>query len=115
MRSSLPLTVTFLSFALAVGCSDHPTGPAAPTQLKILVQPFFELVSQTPSPYALQVALQDEKGNTVTNSTAIVTIAIVPGTGAAGATLGGTVSVLKGEHGWRITVCTAYEERASRR
>jgi Rieske Fe-S protein len=41
---------------------------------------------------AVQVAVEDAQGNTVTSSTARVTLAISSGTGTAGAVLGGTRS-----------------------
>ena len=64
-------------------------GPAA--KLKFLVQPNAVAAGVAIAP-ALQVAVLDALGNTVGGAADTITLAITGGTGAAGATLGGTVS-----------------------
>ncbi|MCM3872571.1 MAG: LamG domain-containing protein, partial [Pyrinomonadaceae bacterium] len=62
---------------------------AAPTRLAFIVQPMNATSGQSISP-ALQVAIQDNAGNTVTNATDPVTIAL--GTNTGGSTLSGNVT-----------------------
>jgi hypothetical protein len=64
-------------------------GPAA--KLAFTVQPGSAAAGAVVSP-AVQVTVQDSYGNTVTNSTAVITLAITSGTGALGAVLSGTLS-----------------------
>ncbi len=71
--------------------------PAAASQLAFTVQPSNTTQNATITP-AVQVTVQDEFGNTVTGSTAAITLTITPGTGTLGATLsgGGPVSASGG-------------------
>lgn len=64
-------------------------GPAA--KLAFSVQPSTVMAGMVIAP-AVQVQVQDGIGQRINSSTATVTLAITPGTGAAGATLGGTLS-----------------------
>ncbi|HMA38930.1 MAG TPA: hypothetical protein VKP10_02570 [Gemmatimonadales bacterium] len=66
--------------------------PAALSQLAFTVDPSSATAGVAITP-AVKVAGQDVFGNTVTSFTGSVTIAITPGSGTAGATLSGTLSV----------------------
>lgn len=63
----------------------------AAAKLAFSVQPVNANVGSAISP-AVQLTVQDAAGNTVTTSTASVTVAIASGTGASGAILGGTTT-----------------------
>jgi len=65
--------------------------PGQATKLAFSVQPSAAVAGATLSP-AVQVAVQDAQGNTVTTSTASVTLGITSGTGTSGAVLGGTLT-----------------------
>jgi hypothetical protein len=67
------------------------TPPGAATKLAFTVQPSVGLVGSAISP-AVQVAVQDAQGTTVTSSTASITLAIASGTGTSDAVLGGTLT-----------------------
>lgn len=75
----------------STGRGSEPTGPWASTatRLAFTVQPSTGTVGATITP-AVQVTVQDARGNTVTSSTANITVAITSGTGTSGAVLGGT-------------------------
>jgi len=64
-------------------------GPAA--KLAFTVQPSAVVAGAAISP-AVQVTVQDAQGNTVTTSTASITLAITTGTGTTGGVLGGTLT-----------------------
>ena len=70
--------------------SSGPTAPPVPTQVVFTVQPSGTPGGQTFSP-AIQVAIQDASGNTVTTATNSVTLAI--GSNQSGGTLSGTTTV----------------------
>ncbi|HEU4994843.1 MAG TPA: hypothetical protein VFT29_08485 [Gemmatimonadaceae bacterium] len=73
---------TSAQFAVSVGLA---------AKLVFVAQPSATTTGVAVSP-AVQVAVQDALGNTVTGSTATINVAITSGTGAPGAVLGGTVS-----------------------
>jgi hypothetical protein len=70
------------------GCSE-PDPPADPAGLAITQQPSAVTAGQ---PFQVVVAIQDDQGATVANSTAPVTIALASWAGAGTRTLGGTVT-----------------------
>ncbi|MGH9262027.1 MAG: S8 family serine peptidase, partial [Acidimicrobiales bacterium] len=61
------------------------------TRLAFTVQPSTQQAGLTIAP-AIQVTVQDAQGNTVLTSSAPITVAITAGTGAPGASLGGTTT-----------------------
>jgi hypothetical protein len=66
--------------------------PAAAAKLAVTVQPASSTAGVAISP-SVQVSVQDALGNTVPSATTSITVAVTTGTGAAGATLGGTKTV----------------------
>lgn len=70
------------------GTSGNSSGAA---KLAFLNMPASVTAATTITP-AIQVAIQDASGIVVANSTVNVTIALTPGTGAAGAVLSGTLT-----------------------
>jgi hypothetical protein len=97
LTRALALTTILVS---ALSCDSYgsgsgtygtsPSGSGA-TKLAFAVQPSNVTAGAVITP-AVQVAIQNTNGVTVTSSTAAVTIEITPGTGTTGATLGGTVT-----------------------
>src|SRR5437867_2831283 len=84
---------TLLALAVGiVGCGGDkgPTQPAAPTKLVFTVQPT-NATAGVAIASAVQVAIQDASGNTVTSATAAVTVAL--GTNPGAGTLSGTLTV----------------------
>ena len=83
-----------LGVVALAGCSGSPSGPAtafgAAAKLTFVVQPSDAIVGAADTP-AVQVAIQDARGNTVTTATTSITLGIGtnPGTG----TLSGTTTV----------------------
>ncbi len=74
------------------GCSGSTSGPVQPTAAKLafIVQPSNAVAGVANTP-AVQVAVQDAQGNTVTTATTSITLAI--GTNPASGTLAGTKTV----------------------
>src|SRR5437667_9373 len=74
------------------GCSGSTSGPVQPTATKLafIVQPSNAVAGAASTP-AVQVAVQDAQGNTVTTATTSITVAI--GTNPANGTLAGTKTV----------------------
>lgn len=66
--------------------------PGTASRLSFTVEPTSALAGQAIAP-AVQVGVHDVFGNVVPTSTASVTVAILPGTGSAGAALSGTTTV----------------------
>lgn len=87
LRSTLALA----SGLLLVACQGESTGPRPPTRLVFTAQPAAVIAGTAISP-VVQVAVKDDQGNTVTTSTASITVAIADGAGASGAVLGGTLT-----------------------
>lgn len=86
---AIALLVSLMLVTVHCG-EDGPTTPGpSPTRLSFSVQPTSVTVGAVIAP-AVQVAVQDDQGNTVTSSTATITLAISAGTGTAGAVLAGT-------------------------
>src|SRR2546426_776837 len=75
---------------VACGGDEGPTQPAAATKLVFTVSPTNAAGAQSITP-AVQVAVQDASGNTVTNATHTVTVALGANPGAG--TLSGTLTV----------------------
>ena len=76
-----------------ITCTNEPTNPAASAaKVAFTVQPGAVTAGAAISP-AIQVAVQDAQGRTVTTSTVSVTLALASGTGTAGAHLRGTATV----------------------
>jgi len=71
--------------------SDSFTVKPAPPRLVFVGQPGSASVNSTIAP-AVEVAVQDRGGHTLTDSMSSVTLAITPGTGAPGAILDGTTT-----------------------
>ena len=93
---SIDKSGTYTLTATSAGLTNAVTAgftiaAAAPSKLGFTVQPTSVSVGASITP-AVKVAIQDAAGNTVTTSTANVTIAITPGTGTGGAVLGGTLT-----------------------
>lgn len=86
----------FLLLAL-LSCDDRGSGltgvtPGLPASLLAIVsQPSDEAINVNISP-AIQVAVRNSSGQTVSTSTASITVQITPATGTAGATLQGTTT-----------------------
>src|SRR5436190_6917024 len=80
---------------VACGSDKGPTQPAAPTKLVFTVSPT-NAAGALPIAPAVQVAVQDASGNTVTSASATVTVALGanPGAGALSGTL--TVAATQG-------------------
>ena len=75
---------------VACGGGEGPTQPAAPTKLVFTVSPTNAAGAQPIAP-AVQVAVQDASGKTVTSASATVTVALGANPGAG--TLSGTLTV----------------------
>lgn len=95
MKSTVAETKTISATIGGVSVTDTAVvifTAGAPAQLGFITSP-----GQTPAMAVLsphpQVAIQDASGNMVTDSNAPVTVEIKAGTGAAGATLSGTLTV----------------------
>lgn len=83
-------TLTATATGLASATSDaFDVGPGPAAKLVFTVQPS-DVDQKTSISPAVVVTVQDAHGNTVTTSTASVTLAITGGTGTAGAVLGGS-------------------------
>jgi hypothetical protein len=86
-----------LALLTLVSCDDRGSGltgvtPGLPaSQLVILSQPSDEAVSTNITP-AIQVAVRNSAGQTITTSTAAITVQITPATGTPGAILNGTLT-----------------------
>jgi hypothetical protein len=65
--------------------------PGPPAGLTFMIQPS-DVTAGMPIAPAVQIAVQDVFGNTVTDATTSITLHITGGTGTAGATLSGTLS-----------------------
>ncbi len=85
------LTATASGLAGATSTAFSIT-PGVAARLAFTGQPSTAQAGSPITP-AVRVAVQDALGNTVTGSTASVTVAIASGTGTAGATLSGTTTV----------------------
>jgi len=94
-RGGFWLGVALCGIALA-GCSGSTSGPVQPTgvgpaaKVVFTVQPSNAVAGGVITP-AVQVAIQDAQGNTVTTATTSITVAI--GTNPASGTLSGTTTV----------------------
>lgn len=92
LRSLRPIVLLAL-----LSCDDRGSGltgvtPGLPASLLVITsQPTDAQVNANISP-ALQVAVRNAAGQTVTTSTASITVSITPNTGTAGATLQGTTT-----------------------
>jgi ribosomal protein S6E (S10) len=84
------LTATSSGLTSATSAAFNIQAGAA-TKLAVTVQPSAVASGAAIAP-DVQVAVQDALGNTVTTSTAAITLAITGGTGTAGALLGGTLT-----------------------
>ena len=81
--------------AASCGGGDKVTGTGGgttPTSLAFFAQPSAVVAADVMTP-AVTVAILDRNGSTVTSATTSITIAITPGSGTAGAVLGGTTTV----------------------
>lgn len=88
--SGYTLTATASGVAAATSNTVNVV-PGVASKLAFAVQPSGALAGAAVNP-AVQVSVQDALGNTVTGSTAAITLKITTGTGAAGATLSGTAA-----------------------
>ena len=77
---------------VALGNANGAIVNPQPTTLAFLTSPGNSSAESNLAPNP-RVAVQNDLGNTVTSSTALITVAIKTGTGAAGATLSGTTAV----------------------
>src|SRR5881396_1456454 len=96
LRGSVWAGVVLCSIALG-GCSGSSAGPVPPpppppaaAKLAFIGQPSNAVAGAANTP-AVQVAVQDAQGNTVTTATTSITVAI--GTNPASGTLAGTTTV----------------------
>src|SRR5688572_32401282 len=93
--SPLRRALQALTLVALVSCDDRGTGltgvtPGLPASILVITsQPTDEQVNVNISP-AIQVAVRNSAGQTITTSTAAILVQITPTTGAAGATLQGT-------------------------
>src|SRR5881296_2023145 len=94
LRNQLFLAGVVLCGVALGGCSSagpvQPPGVGAAAKLAFIVQPSNALAGGAITP-AMQVAVQDAQGNTVTTATTTITVAI--GTNPASGTLAGTKTV----------------------
>src|SRR5947208_7958495 len=92
LRNQLCLAGVVLCGVALGGCSGSTSGPVQPTATKLVftVQPSNAVAGAANSP-AVQVAVQDAQGNTVTTATTNISVAI--GTNPASGTLAGTKTV----------------------
>src|SRR5437867_10513867 len=92
MRTGFLMAIAVSAPLVIVACGgdEGPTQPAAATRLVFKVSPTNAAGAQSITP-AVQVAVQDASGNTVTNATATVTVALGANPGAG--TLSGTLTV----------------------
>src|SRR5437899_1710308 len=89
-RGAFWVGVVLCGIALG-GCSGNRSGPVRPAaKLAFIVQPSNAAAGAGIAP-AVQVAVQDAQGNTVTTATTSITVAI--GTNPASGTLSGTTTV----------------------
>jgi hypothetical protein len=91
LGSAYTLTATGPDLTAAVSSSVTITA-GSPTKLSFTTQPVGALSGVTFSTQPV-LAIQDAGGDTVTSSTAAVTLSITSGTGTAGAILSGTTTV----------------------
>jgi alpha-tubulin suppressor-like RCC1 family protein len=87
MDNSLRVRTPLVLIAFAMACGD-PNGPSGPSKLGFVARPIGEVAGAN---MAVQVAIQDAAGNTVTSATGPVTIAF--GANPASGTLLGTTTV----------------------
>jgi hypothetical protein len=82
---------------VAIGGSPYPSvvAPATATKLGFLVQPSAVTAGQSIAP-AVQVAVQDANGNTITGSSATVSLALGSNPGGATLTGGNPIAVVNG-------------------
>jgi len=85
------VTSSGLNSAVSAPFDVGSGGPGPATRLGVVTQPSAVTAGAAITP-AVQIAVQDANGVTVTTSTANVTVAITGGTGTAGAVLGGTLT-----------------------
>src|SRR2546430_457524 len=92
MRTGFLIAIAVSAPLVIVACGGEagPTQPAAATKLVFTVQPTSAAGAQPITP-AVQIAVQDASGNTVTSASATVTVALVANPGAG--TLSGTLTV----------------------
>src|SRR5205823_5982283 len=92
LRNQLCLAGVVLCGVALGGCSGSTSGPVQPTATKLVftVQPSNAGAGAVNTP-AVQVAVQDAQGNTVTTATTNISVAI--GTNPASGTLAGTKTV----------------------
>ena len=92
MRTGFLTAIAVSAPLLIVACGGDagPTQPAAPTKLVFTVHPTNAAGAQLITP-PVQITVQDASGNTVTNATTTVTVALGANPGAA--TLSGTLTV----------------------
>src|SRR5437867_724685 len=90
LRPTLWTLPALAAAIIACGGETGPTQPAAPTKLVFTVSPT-NAAGALPIAPAVQVAVQDASGNTVTNATATVTVALGANPGAG--TLSGPLTV----------------------
>ena len=89
---TLTAAATGLTSTASTAFSVNPgTPPGAAARLAFAVQPSSVVAGAAITP-AVQVAVQDAQGRTVTSSTASITMSITSGTGTSGAVLGGTLT-----------------------
>jgi hypothetical protein len=97
MIATLRHPLRVLAVLALLSCDDRGTGltgvtPGLPaSQLVILSQPTDEAVNTNITP-AVQVAVRNSAGQTITTSTASITVQITPSTGTAGAILNGSTT-----------------------
>src|SRR5438874_13202029 len=97
LRNQRFLASVVLCGVVFAGCSGSSAGPVSPppppppaAKLAFIVQPSYAVAGAASTP-AVQVAVQDAQGNTVTTATTSVTVAI--GTNPASGALSGTTTV----------------------
>ena len=97
MIASLRRPLQALALLALVSCDDRGAGltgvtPGLPASVLVITsQPTDEQVGININP-AIQVAVRNAAGQTMTTSTAAITVQITPTTGTAGATLQGTTT-----------------------
>src|ERR1700686_5496554 len=93
LRHTLRTLPALVAGVMACGGDPGPAQPAVPTKLVFMMQPT-NATAGVAIASAVQVAIQDASGNTMTSATATVTVGL--GSNPGGATLLGTKTINAG-------------------
>lgn len=88
----LPIVLLALVAGTNLSCRKNPSGPKSPTQLDILSEPAGQQTAGSALNPTVHVAIKSADGQVVAAGSHTINLAIVGGTGTAGAVLTGTLS-----------------------